>query len=67
MRSVIGDDANVFVIARDVERQRILLGGLGGLGVGQMWMKEELHHKRYKQYKKAEIVDSKIYIPKVYF
>ena len=44
---------NTFVIARDKKNKKILLGGLGILGVGQMWVDEKLHHKKYRGYKKA--------------
>jgi hypothetical protein len=31
---------STWIVARDPERGRILIGGLGGLGVGQMWRAE---------------------------
>ena len=34
----------------------VLLGGLGGLGVGVMWAKEEERHKTYTGYASAQIV-----------
>jgi hypothetical protein len=30
-----------YVVARDPKAGRILIGGLGGLGVGQMWVDEK--------------------------
>lgn len=32
---------------------RVLLGGLGVLGVGEMWVKEDPHHKDYPGYAEA--------------
>ena len=46
---------NTFVVARDIKRGRILLGGLGVLGVGQMWFDETDRHKDYQGYNEAEI------------
>ena len=43
----------VFVIARDVQQGRILLGGLGVLSVGEMWVNEEPRHKNYDGYADA--------------
>lgn len=53
MRGPLGDDANVYVIARDRAKHRILIGGLGALGVGQMWFDEEARHATYAGYAEA--------------
>lgn len=33
-------DYNIWVEARDRERGLVLIGGLGGMGVGTMWVKD---------------------------
>ena len=33
-------DYNRFVVARDRKNKRVLQGGLGGLGIGKMWIKD---------------------------
>ena len=43
-----------FVVARDKERGKVLIGGLGGMGVGQMWVDETPAHKDYPGYEDAE-------------
>lgn len=48
---------NVYVIARDPNQKKILLGGLGGMGIGQMWHDEADHHKKYPGYKKAKFIE----------
>ncbi len=48
-------DYNVWVVARDPEAKRVLLGGLGGMGVGQMWFGEDDRHKEYPGYAEARI------------
>lgn len=45
--------AQAYVLARDPSKGRILLGGLGGLGVGQMWFNEDERHKEYPGYADA--------------
>ena len=35
------DSAGIYVIARDRARKHTLLGGLGAMGVGQMWFPDE--------------------------
>jgi len=42
-----------WVVARDRKRGRVLVGGLGGCGVGVMWVDEEPRHKGYPGYKGA--------------
>lgn len=44
---------NVFVVARDRGEPAVLLGGLGALGVGQMWERESPRHKDYPGYEDA--------------
>lgn len=46
-----------WVEARDRSRGMVLVGGLGGLGVGYMWFKEEPHHSEYEGYKEATEVE----------
>lgn len=43
---------NVWVEARDREKKLVLIGGLGGMGVGQMWFPEE-GHEDYRFYEDA--------------
>lgn len=45
-----------FVIARDPYTKRILIGGLGSLGVGQMWFDEKDTDRDRIGYKEARIV-----------
>ncbi len=40
-------DKTIFVVARDRGAKRVLLGGLGGMGVGQMWFEEEGSEKYF--------------------
>ena len=47
-------DYNVWIVAK--KDGRVLLGGLGSIGVGQMWVDEEQHHKEYPGYNDAEVV-----------
>ena len=46
---------NTPVLARDPVNHCILLGGLGAMGVGQMWVDEEPGHKAYPGYNEAPI------------
>lgn len=46
-----------FVVARNPAEGTILLGGLGAVGVGQMWFTEDEAHKDYPGYADAEIID----------
>jgi len=50
IHGVLGDNANLFVVARNQVTGQILIGGLGGLGVGEMWFPEEPIHKSYPGY-----------------
>ena len=58
LRSVIGDNRNLIVLARNSRTKQILLGGLGGLGVGQMWFNEaDEDYSDYPGYADAKIVN----------
>lgn len=46
-------DYIVYVLARDPANGRILLGGLGAFGVGQMWFDELERHRQYSGYEHA--------------
>jgi len=43
----------ICVLARNSLRQTVLLGGLGGMGVGQMWVGDSDNVKRYAGYDEA--------------
>ena len=51
-------DYSVWIEAKDTVNHRVLLGGLGGMGCGQMWVDEEPRHKNYTGYEEAPEVDS---------
>ena len=53
----VSSSYNVWIEKRCPNRGKVLLGGLGVLGVGQMWVKEESSHKDYPNYEEAIIVD----------
>lgn len=46
-------DYNVFVVARDRTARRVLIGGLGSLGVGQMWFPEQEQYVSYPGFENA--------------
>jgi len=46
------------VEGRDRKRKRVLLAGLGGMGVGKMWFEEEPWHADLPGYEDAPEVDS---------
>jgi hypothetical protein len=46
-------DLNTWVEARDRTKKRVLLGGLGGMGVGKMWFDETEDHRDYTGYDDA--------------
>jgi hypothetical protein len=48
----------VWIEARDRKDGWVLLGGLGGMGVGQMWTKETEDHKKYPGYEDAPEQDA---------
>ena len=43
-----------FIVKKDTKNQRVLLGGLGGMGVGQMPVPMEENHKNYPGWEEAE-------------
>lgn len=44
-----------YVVARDPSQGKLLLGGLGAMGCGQMWVNEQESHKDYSGYKEAPV------------
>ena len=60
LRGVLGDNANLWIIARDPASHTILVGGLGGLGVGELWFKEKPIHASYPGYRNAPKQQCKI-------
>lgn len=44
---------STWVVARDRSKGMVLVGGLGGLGVGEMWFREEARHSEYEGYGEA--------------
>ncbi len=52
------DAGPCFVVARDPSKKMVLLGGLGAMGVGEMWFKDEPPHRDYHGYDDAPIQDS---------
>ena len=44
---------SVWIEARDRANKRVLLGGLGGMGCGSMWVAEEDKHTNYPGYSEA--------------
>lgn len=55
----IGLNDNLHIVARDRAKGNILVGGLGVMGVGQMWSPEDSeHHASYPGYEDAPEVDS---------
>ena len=53
IRGPLGNNANLHIIARNRATKKILVGGLGGLGAGEMWFDEEPIHASYPGYKAA--------------
>jgi len=47
-----------FVVARDPERGVTLLGGLGVLGVGQMWFADREEYRDYPGFEDALIINT---------
>lgn len=45
-----------YVIARRPQDAHVLLGGLGSMGVGQMWVPETEEHQGYPGYEDAAIL-----------
>lgn len=54
----ISTSRNVWIEARDPGKNRILLGGLGAMGCGIMWVSEDERHKQYPGYDNAPEKDS---------
>lgn len=51
----------IFIIAKDTKNRQVLLGGLGGMGVGQMWFGLGEMHKEYPGFEKAPDIDTEIH------
>lgn len=49
-------DLGTYVIARRPSTGEILIGGLGSMGVGEMWFTESADHRSRPGYADAEIV-----------
>lgn len=45
-----------YIVARDPSAKQVMLGGLGGTGMGQMWVSENDRHKDYPGYVEARIL-----------
>ena len=45
-----------YIVARCPEAGQVLEGGLGAMGVGQMWFTETADHKNYPGYDEAPLV-----------
>lgn len=59
VQEAMANNARIFMewgpcLSRDY---RILLGGLGAMGCGQMWFTEDEGHRAYPGYAEAEIVE----------
>lgn len=54
------DSYRTYVVARCPSGGTILLGGLGVMGVGEMWFTESEEHKSHPGYAEAEIVASEV-------
>ena len=48
----------VWIIARDRMNKRVLIGGLGSMGIGEMWFNEESRHRAYIGYDEAPDANS---------
>ena len=46
-------DYHVWVVAKDTEHKKVLLGGLGGCGVGEWWFDMEERYTEYSNYAEA--------------
>lgn len=44
---------NVWIVCRDRTSKMVKVGGLGGFGVGQMWLPEADRHRNYPGYDDA--------------
>jgi len=43
-------DYNTWIVAKDSAHNKVLIGGLGGMGCGQMWAETEQRHKDNLEY-----------------
>jgi hypothetical protein len=48
---------NVWVLGKCTKRNKILLGGLGGLGIGEMWFNMAEWHKNYSGFEDAPEIE----------
>jgi len=48
----------IFVIAKDTKNGEVLLGGLGGMGVGQMWFGITEYNQQYEGFDDAPDIDT---------
>jgi hypothetical protein len=46
----------VYVAGRNPDESRVLLGGLGAMGLGQMWVDEQIRHRDLPGWLDAPIV-----------
>ena len=46
-----------FIVARDRAKKRVLVGGLGGMGVGEMWFNDDPHFAAKPGYENAPDAD----------
>jgi len=51
-------DYNIWVVAKDSKNLRVKLGGLGCMGIGEMWFQDEPRYAEYPGYKEAPEQDS---------
>ena len=49
-------DYNIWIEGKDQNGKYVLLAGLGGLGVGRMWVPFEGHHADYPGYEDAPVI-----------
>jgi len=48
----------IYVIAKCTSKKKVLLGGLGGMGMGSMWFDTASHHHQYPGWDKAPEQDA---------
>lgn len=51
-------DYNTWIVARDRSRGYVLVGGLGCMGMGEMWCRDEPRYASYPGYAAAEELSS---------
>ena len=49
---------STWIEAKDTPRRKVLVAGLGGMGVGRMWFDEQDSHREMEGYAEASEVDS---------